>query len=95
MRARLPQCQRPLDVRPLCDQENTMTNDAKTRTKLDGERLSQKDLAELISVDERTLRRWGTDDGPRAAVPRNRDGTYNLAAVILWRAFFKRRGLVE
>jgi hypothetical protein len=49
---------------------------------LDGERLMQQQLAWLLNVDVRTLRRWETEHRDKMGFPRNRDGTYHFQAVM-------------
>lgn len=63
--------------------------------KLDFERCSQIDAAELLGVDVRTLRRWEAEHRELRGFPRNRDGTYHMAALIWWgianKVLFQRR----
>jgi hypothetical protein len=56
----------------------------KSTEKLDNERLSQVVLAKLLSVDVRTIRYWHEDPDEFTRPPRNRDGTYNLQAIVWW-----------
>lgn len=55
------------------------------KQKLDRERLTQAQAAQLMSCDERTLRRWEKHHQEHGLFPRNADGTYHLAALIWWR----------
>lgn len=51
---------------------------------LDFERLEQRDAAELLGVDARTLRRWEAEHRDLLGFPRNQDGTYHMQALIWW-----------
>jgi hypothetical protein len=51
---------------------------------LDFERVQQADLAAILRVDARTLRRWAEMGGGEQGLPRNADGTYHLQAVLWW-----------
>lgn len=57
------------------------------------ERLSQKDAAQVMGVDVRTLRRWEEEapDGVHP-LPRNADGSYHITALSLWRQLMSTLG---
>lgn len=64
---------------------------------LDFERLTQKQMADMLGVTPRTLRGWEafardaqipSGIGP---FPRNRDGTYHGRGVICWMLLYRRK----
>jgi transcriptional regulator with XRE-family HTH domain len=54
------------------------------KLKLDREHLTQSQIAALMAVDERTLRRWEAEYPDGRRLPRNADGTYHFDAVFWW-----------
>lgn len=50
-------------------------------------RMPQTDVATLLEVDRKTVRRWESERG----LPRNSDGSYNWPAVMWWAIAMKRR----
>jgi hypothetical protein len=57
----------------------------------DFERMDQRTTAALLSVDERTLRRWHVEREGIWEPPRNRDGTYHLQALLWWQRALRLR----
>lgn len=51
-----------------------------THSSPDFSRLSQHEVADMIGVSARTIRRWTRADG----MPRHQDGTYSAPRVIAW-----------
>lgn len=49
------------------------------------ESLTQIEAAQLLNVDQRTLRRWHAEAPDGHGPPRNSDGSYHWPALMWWR----------
>lgn len=57
----------------------------------DFDRMDQRTAALLLSVDERTLRRWHVEYEDGFKPPRNADGSYNWNALRWWQIALRLR----